>query len=140
VFLYNFTQFVDFPPNSFDNNNFVIGILGRDPFGDYIDSVVKDERVNGMPIIVKRFREVSDVRNCNVLYVNMANPQAALRTLRKKSILTVGSSENFARDGGVIGFTIQNDKIRLQINLRAAKEAQLSISSKLLRVSDVIQK
>lgn len=139
VFLYNFTQFVDFPPSTV-GNSFVLGILGNDPFGDYIDSVVNGEKVNGLPIVVKRFDNVEDIRDCNILYINDANPIAAVRALGKRNILTVGSTENFAREGGIIRFFIESNKIRLQINLAAAKAANLSISSKLLRVSDVIQK
>jgi hypothetical protein len=59
--------------------------------------------------------------------------------LSNRSILTVSDADEFARSGGMIRFRLENNKIRLQINLRAAKAANLAISSKLLRVAEVIE-
>src|SRR5437867_1187382 len=45
VFLFNFAQFVEWPPAAFadDKSPIVIGILGDDPFGAYLDEVVRAE-------------------------------------------------------------------------------------------------
>lgn len=139
AFLYNFTQFVDWPANAFTGNTFVIGILGNDPFGDYLEALVKNEKVNGRSIVVQRYSGVGEIKNCQLLFINNGNSTAAIKALAKKNILTVGDDINFAREGGMIRFFIENNKIRLQINLTAAREAGLSISSKLLRVSEVIE-
>jgi hypothetical protein len=60
--------------------------------------------------------------------------------LNRRGVLTVGDAADFARIGGMIGFYVENNKIRLQINARTAKEANLSISSKLLRLAAVVEK
>lgn len=139
VFLYNFSQFVDWPEEAVSGRTFVIGILGTDPFGDFIDQVVKAEKINGLPITVVRFRNLNEVSNCQILYLNDPDPVGSVKALNTKYMLTVSSAENFAREGGMVRFLIVNNKIRLQINLPAARAAGLSISSKLLRVSDVIE-
>lgn len=139
VFLFNFTQFVDWPSNSFNSPTapFVIGILGNDPFGSYIDKVVEGEKIDSHPIVVQRYNDEDDAKNCNILFTSKS--YAAIKNLRNRSILTVGDGNDFAAEGGIIRFFIENNKIKLQINLRAAKAANLNISSKLLRLADVIE-
>jgi len=139
VFLFNFAQFVDWPANSFSSptSPFVIGILGNDPFGFYIDKVIEGEKVDSHPIVVQRYNDADDIRNCNILFTSKS--YSAIKNLQNRSILTVGDQNDFAADGGMIRFFIENNKIKLQINLKAAKAASLNISSKLLRLADVIE-
>ena len=50
-------------------------------------------------------------------------------------MLTVSDMEGFAEAGGVIGLMKTDEKIRFEINLLAAKEAGLVISSRLLSLA-----
>jgi hypothetical protein len=140
VFLYNFTQFVTWPPTAFvnDNSPFVIGVLGSDPFGTYLEKVVEGEKVSGRPIVIRRYSHVNEVKNCHILFVTRENTGDAVRELNGRSVLTVSDKQNFARDGGMIGFYLEKNKIRLQINPKTAKEANLAISSKLLRLANLV--
>src|SRR5688572_25985571 len=54
VFLFNFVQFVEWPQEAFPENQtpLVIGILGKDPFGKFLDETVKGEVINGHPLSV----------------------------------------------------------------------------------------
>ncbi|HYO22760.1 MAG TPA: YfiR family protein [Flavisolibacter sp.] len=137
VFLYNFSQFVTWP--TANNSNFVIGILGNDPFGSYIESVVEGEKVGNSKIVVQRYNDVKDVKNCQILYINQPNAAELAKQLSGHSILTVGEGEEFGKSGGIICFYMDNNKIRLKVNTRFAKAANLQISSKLLRVAEVIE-
>src|SRR5258708_35454074 len=49
VFIFNFTQFVEWPASSFptDQAPIVIGILGKNPFGGYLGEIVSGEKVDG---------------------------------------------------------------------------------------------
>jgi hypothetical protein len=61
-----------------------------------------------------------------------------LSGLRGRSILTVGDSKNFAAQGGMIGLLVENEGVRFEVNLGAANEAHLKISSKLLSLAKVV--
>jgi len=61
-----------------------------------------------------------------------------LGALKGRSILTVGDADEFVERGGVIRFVTENNKVRLRINLEAAKAAHLTISSKLLRSAEIV--
>jgi hypothetical protein len=143
VFLFNFAQFVDWPPEAFSGPTapLVIGILGDDPFGPYLDEAVKGEKVNNRPMVVRRYGRVEDVAGCHILFISRSESghlAQILDHLKGQSVLTVGDVDGFNQMGGMIRFAMENSKVRLKINLRAAKQAHLTISSKLLRPAEIV--
>lgn len=143
AFLFQFTQFVDWPPEAFSTGQapLVIGVFGEDPFGSFLDETVRGEKANGHPLAVERYRRLEEVKNCQILFVS--RPETGrlgeiLAALKGRDILIVGDTSDFADRGGTVQFVNQENKIRLRINLSAAKAANLTISSKLLRPATVI--
>lgn len=144
VFLFNFTQFVEWPSSAFADPEgpLVIGVLGADPFGARLDEAVQGEKINGHPLAVRRYRSVAEVGACHVLFIcssEKARLRDILARLRGRSILTVSDLEDFTPEGGVIRFMTERNRIKLRVNLGAAKAAGLTISSKLLRAAEVVE-
>jgi YfiR/HmsC-like len=141
VFLFNFAQFVEWPTSAFPGKQtpLVIGVLGADPFGGYLDETVRGERVNNRSFLIERYRRVDEIGTCHVLFISQSEigriPQI-VATLKDRNILTVADVEGVTRRGVIIGFVTEQNKIRLRVNLAAAKAANLTISSKLLRLAD----
>lgn len=143
VFLYNFTQFIEWPATSFSGpeSPLVIGVLGKDPFGSFLDETVKGETINGHPLKVQRYNDVNEIKTCHILFINLSDKEkleGILEQLKDKSILTVGDASIFAKQGGMIRFFTEDRKTRLLINLESVKKADLNISSKLLRIAEVV--
>jgi hypothetical protein len=143
IFLFNFAQFVEWPTNAFPGpqSALIIGVLGDDPFGDYLDEAVRGEQVNGRPLEIQRYRQVDEIRQCHVLFISRSESgrlHRILTGLSGRNILTVGDVENLAFNGGMIRFITEKNKIRLRVNIEAARAANLTISSKLLRPADII--
>jgi len=144
VFLYNFAKFVEWPPSppSDANDPFVIGIVGRDPFGEAVEQTLLRKTLNGRALAIKRFRDEQDARGCQILFIGASEKKrlrALLANLRGDPVLTVGDIENFAQAGGVIAFTLEDNRVRFEINTEAAQQAGLRISSKLLSVAKVVK-
>lgn len=143
VFLFDFAQFAEWPEAAFAGPDapFVIGIIGEDPFGKYLDALVKGERVGHRPLLVRRFRSLEDMHGCHILFLSRskANEFADIfAALAGQSVLTIGDTDDFNRAGGIVRFATESGKIRLKINLDAAKAAHLTISSKILRPSTLV--
>jgi hypothetical protein len=143
VFLFNFSQFVDWPPQVFpdERSPIVLCVLGDDPFGAALDDVVHGEVVNGRALAVRRIRSVEEATDCHILFVSRserAHLDEILRRLKGRSVLTVSDMDDFARAGGMIRFVTVDNKIRLRINVESARTAGLTISSKLLRPAHII--
>jgi hypothetical protein len=140
VFLFHFTQFVEWPQDAYSSDDapFIIGVLGTDPFESSLTSIVRGESVGRHPIIVRDVRNESVERGCQILYVAKdGEPLLEFRRIRNAPILTVGESESFYQEGGVVQFYIDRRRLRLRINLEEARTRSLVISAKLLRVSEV---
>jgi hypothetical protein len=143
AFLYNFTQFVDWPTNSFADANapLTIGILGNDPFGDALDEIVRGEKANGHPLVVKRFQAGEPITDCHILFISQSEAKRIneiLEDLKGRCVLTVGETDGFAQSGGMIRFVTEKNKIRLRINVDAAHAVNLSLSSRLLRLAEIV--
>src|SRR5436190_4645336 len=74
VFLFNFTQFVEWPREAFADPNapIIIGVLGTDPFGGYLDETVQGEKINGRPLEIRRYRNVAEIGVCHVLFISQS--------------------------------------------------------------------
>ena len=143
AFLYNFTRFVEWPENAFSSTTspVIIGIIGEDPFGAFIDELVSNEKIGNRSIIIRRFKGVTDIANCHILYICYQQTEkiaAVLSTASNKGILTIADAPPFTRMGGMVQFYTDKNKIRMQINNGAAKRAGLNISTKLLSVAKVV--
>jgi YfiR/HmsC-like len=143
VFLFNFAEFVEWPPQAFRGPEapFVIGILGNDPFGSELDTVVKGETVGQRHLLIERYRTVGELQNCNILYIGRSEiehlPQI-LAAVRSHSILTVSDADEADQSGVMIRLLTQRNRIRMQIDVGAARRANLTISSKLLRPAEIV--
>jgi hypothetical protein len=143
VFLINFAQFTDWPDSAFDapDSPLVIGVLGDDPFGALLNDAVRDETMNGRKFVVRRYRRVQDIQACHILFISQSEASRLdkiVHDLKGKPVLTVSDIENSAGRGVCVWFLTENNKIHLRINLASLKDANLTMSSKLLRVSEII--
>jgi hypothetical protein len=144
VFLYNFAQFVEWPAEAFPSSKapFVIGVVGEDPFGEDLDAAVRGESVMGHPLVVKRYRSIRDVEPCQILFIGaseLSRLDRILGSLERRAVLTVSDIDQSAERGAVIQFTNVQNRLRLRINVAAAKAAGLTISSKLLRPAEIVE-
>ena len=95
AYLYHFAMFVDWPADAFPSRNspIVIGIVGTDPFGPAIDDTVRDKRIDGRPLVVKRLDWAQDLRQCHILFVADGSRIAdVVRRVGDLSVLTVGET------------------------------------------------
>ena len=143
AFLFNFAQFVDWPPESFtdERSEFVIGVLGQDPFGKSLDEIVVNETAHDRKVVVRRCRTVQEGAKCHILFVSRSETPRLndiLEFLDGQSVLTVGEVDGFSARGGIINFYLAHNRLQVKINLVAAKAAKLTISSKLLRQAEIV--
>ena len=143
AFLYHLAQFVDWPPEAFSTaeDPIVIGILGADPFGKALQEIVQDEAIKNRKLSLQRYQNTDEIKTCHVLFISQSEEgrlDQIFTALKGRSILTVGDTESFAQRGGVVRFITEKNKIRLRINVDAAKAVKLTISSKLLRAAELV--
>ncbi|MDD5579253.1 MAG: YfiR family protein [Methylobacter sp.] len=154
-YLYNFTKFITWPEDNFQTFN--LCILGDDPFGRIIDPIEKRSAF-GRSIKLFRFNNLNAFRQsvlsthtdtnnrqqCHILFISASlldndfSIKDFLASRDGDKTLTVGESEGFAIQGGMIGFVNRQGKIKLQINMNTLKHSNLKISAKLLEVAELV--
>jgi hypothetical protein len=142
VFLFNFAQFVEWPRAAFADEHapLVIGVLGENPFGTFLDETVRGEKVRERPLDVQRYRRVDEIKTCHILFISRSETSRLdqiLASLKNQSILIVGDSDDFAQRGGMVRLATVASKVRLIINVEAAQAANLTISSKVLQAAEL---
>lgn len=143
VFLYNFAKFVDWPTEAFPTSTAPIQLclLRDNPFGSDLQQVVEGKAIAGHPVTITVVTSERQARSCHILFISATQSKQAkqlLDGLRGASVLTVGETEGFAREGGIINFVLADERVRFEVNHKAAGQARLSISSKLLVVAKLV--
>jgi uncharacterized protein DUF4154 len=143
AFLFNFAKFIDWPATSFTkpHSPFTICVLGRDPFGHALDDSLQGKMIRDQPLVVRRLNDKTETRGCQVLFVSSSESghlADILEIVRGSNVLVVGETPGFAAAGGVIEFTLEDNRVRFTINTDAANRAGLTVSSKLLALAKVV--
>ncbi len=141
--LYNLPKFVEWPSDAYPDSQAptVLCILGRDPFGSALASLVDRKVSTNRPILVRHLRETDPIDGCHVLFVSSSERRMVTQvfaSVKGASVLTVGEMDQFAARGGIIQFALQEKEVHFEINRDAASREGLKISSRLLALGKVV--
>lgn len=145
VFVFNFSHFVAWPPQSFatPTEPFVIAVLGGEAIAAQLEEAVRDEKVDAHPLVVRRLRAGEAIPACQILYIDRSlggQLEQVLAQVRQRDTLTVSDLEGAARRGVIIELANEKNRIKLVINTDTANDAGLTISSNLLRLARVTRR
>jgi hypothetical protein len=143
AFLYRLPSFIEWPDEAWpaDGDPFYACVLGRDPFGEYIDHF-DGKQVRGRRFTVRRLESLAPRNTCHLIFVSRDESEklrAESRDTSRRFALTVGEGREFAARGGIISFVVANKRVGLTVNLSASNSAGLRLSSKLLDVASVLE-
>lgn len=146
AFLVNFPKYIEWPASAFAERGspIVVAIYGDDKVINEFNQMIQGGRsIEGRQIVVKRINSEEEISSdCHIIYFAASERQhipGALERIKGTSVLTVSEAENFLEKGGVINLIRKEQNLRLGINLAAAGQAKLRISSNLLSVADVVK-
>ncbi len=140
AFLLNFTKFIDWPATAFEGTPdvFRVCVFAEPTFVQSVQRMLQGETVRGRPIQVETPYSAERARSCHIAYFAQSSIDHAaglLPALRQVPVLTVGESRRFLTQGGALAFVLDDNRVRFDVNKKAAERAGLTISSKLLRVA-----
>jgi hypothetical protein len=143
AYLYNFSKFVEWP-NETPNGNTVpirLCILNDAAFGLQLSEIVRDKTIRNRPVVVVPVKTGEESRACQMLFIGSSQNRQArhiIDVLQGTSTLTVGETRDFLEEGGIINFVLQKNQVHFQVNHKAATQAGLRISSRLLSLAKVV--
>jgi hypothetical protein len=142
AFVYNFGKFVEWPPDRSGGKNFVIGVYDDDDFAEVLREIVAGKFIHEKPVVIKRFSNMEDISGCHILFIGYSAKDhltELFNFVRKTPVLTVSDMQGFANRGGMINFRSVKKYIRFEINVKAAQQTELRISSQLLKLAIIIE-
>lgn len=145
AFLYNLSNFITWQDSAFSSESspFFLCVLGFDHFGSALDSVTAGQKVAGHNIQIMKLTDDIEAKSCHLLFIsNSEHPKMSkiFNNLKDTSILTVGDTDDFITQGGMIMFVSTSEgKIKLTIHHGRILDAQLKASSRLLQIATVIK-
>jgi preprotein translocase subunit Sec61beta len=104
---------------------------------------VSGKSAAGRGVTVQHFNSVSDLDDCQVIFVPAAMDSslaALFEKLGSKPVLTVGETDAFNPAGGEIRFFLEENRIRFEISPDAVSAAGLKVSAKLMKLARIYKK
>jgi hypothetical protein len=138
AFVFNFSKYVEWPESTFATaaDPISICVVGENPFGTLLEEAVRGKSVNGRQIVVRETTTIPDT--CHIAFIASSERErldAILGKLARRPVLTVSDAEAVAERGAIIGLTIIDKRVRFEINMVAAKQAGVKLSSQLLKIA-----
>ena len=145
AYLYSFAKFVKWPVGTFPDASDPIRlcILNDAPFQAQLNLLVKDKNIDGHPILVIPIHAGEQSRSCHELFIGASesqNTSEIIESLHGTSVLTVGETNGFVEEGGIINFVLEDEHVHFQVNQKMANEAGLRMSSQLLSLAKLVVK
>ena len=145
AFLYNFTKFVEWPTNSFSDNNapFVVAVAGESPCRAELDKIAKERKVNGRNLVIKSVTTPEAVAGAHALFIPATQDLRVkdwLDAVRNRNVLTVGESDLFRKHGGIINFLLEGEKICFEVNMDEANATPLKVSAQLQKLAKTVRR
>jgi hypothetical protein len=140
VLLFHIAQLTEWPTNAFssDQETFVIGVVGNDPFGGILEATVEKEMVRGRKIVIERYGTAGEILNPHLLFISPSESKslgAILRRIEERPILTVADVERAEQQGVMVHLYWDDNRAKMIINQPAVASKGLVMSPRLLAVA-----
>lgn len=141
--LFKIISFVEWPATAFPSPDapLIVGVMGAGPISDLLELFMENETWHGRKVMVRRLPSARAVEGCHVLFVGRtehANWLSIRDQFARKPILTMSDASRFARNGGIVELAIERNRLHLIVNLEATRMTGVTISSKLLRLAEIV--
>ena len=142
IFTLSFIRYIGWP-EEVKQGDFVIGVLKDKTVANWLRDLSKGKKFGYQNVVIKEFKSVDDVTNCQVLYVsdmiNMSkHGDKIVEKVGGKNTLIITEKDGATKYGGMINFVIKDEKLKFEIKKDNASKFGLPISSKLSAMNSAI--
>jgi len=140
AFIYNFVKFVQWPGSLevSQQKQLDICVLGKNTLSS-AESIFKKASTPSLKLnLMSESSVAAATEHCHIVYISASEAghhKEILQQLEGRPVLVVGDVPNFIQDGGMIGFTLVSDKVKLTVNRSAIEAAGLHVDAQLLEIA-----
>lgn len=121
--------------------NFTIGVLKNHAVANILRENVNGKKFEYLDLVVKEFDNVSELTECNVLYISkdvQISKNSNLFSGRFNKTLIVTEYQSGIPTGSVINFIVNNDRLKFEVSKKTATKQGLLVSNKLDAINNAI--
>jgi hypothetical protein len=140
AFIYNFVKFIEWPGDRATSklSNIDICTVGSSSINkaSKVFQAASTEKLKLSLVPESNWRNAD--KHCHILFISASESSAVaeiLGTLKTKPVLTVSDSDQFAEQGGMIGFVMSDNKIKIAVNTKSITSAGLRVDAQLLEIA-----
>lgn len=139
---FNFARYTDWPSDAMETSPDILRVCveGEDALVEAFHKI-NGRRVGDRHIGVGGLKRRDDTGDCDLLFIGGRDRRtisSLLAGVRHRPVLTIAEIPDFSAYGGIINLYRADGKIRFKISMQAVKQANLTISSRLLRFAKII--
>jgi hypothetical protein len=143
AFIFHFAQLVDWPGDVLNaaDPTLSLCVFDDEPRLHELQSTLEGKLVGTRVLHVHLLSQSLGLQGCNILFLSRDEGRrqaAVLKSLRGQPVLTVGETDSFLADGGMIRLHLEDDRIRFDIDASSADSSHLKISSRLLLLATTV--
>lgn len=142
AYIFNFLKYIDWneEKNPVSGDSIKIIVLGKYPFENAFDHL-KGKTVRGKKLYILKASSIDKLSACNILYVSNSeqkNLKKILKAVKNTGALTVGETEDFTRQKGMIGFFMEDESVKFAINPELCESEGIKLNPQLLSIAKIV--
>lgn len=135
VFTLNFIRYIGWPDTSLQGD-FVIGVVRNSEVASWLKDQSDGKKFGFQNIVVKEFRNIEDLTDCQVIYVSSSinirsGSNLLLDKAMQKNSLIISESEGATNHGAAINFVVRDGLLKFELHKGNASRVKLQLSSRL---------
>ena len=139
-FLYSFSKYVQWPAGKFvsDKSPLTFCIVDQDSFIPIVEKTLNGKKVHGRKVIILSGKSIGDLNSCHLVFIGTKEQEGVdevVKSLTGAGILTVGRLDKTSQSTVIINLMKYKNKFKFSINTDKANQANLKISSRLLKLA-----
>lgn len=142
IYLMHFANFIEWPDSAqSDKTQFNICFYADERLSGYIKEL-RGETINNGTINVVETPEQRQLTECQIVFIENTQIERfnnIKAQTQQSATLFVSDKAGFIDQGGTMEYFVANNKLRFAVNMKAAKEKGLILSSKLLMIAKIIE-
>ena len=132
-------DFVEWPPRAIPRAGFPLCVVGDEPLASALQQAAATQPNSRTPLQVSHHPGLKGLEPCRLIVFGQYDERHIRSFLgegTRTPVLTVGETDDFLKDGGIVRLRVDRGHVRIELGLAAASTAGLRISSRLARLAN----
>lgn len=144
--LLNFIRYTEWPDQVFPNSKSPIEvcILGKDQFGNILEKTFSGKKVFERELKIRREKyQDKTLQSCHVIFMgklDKSQEEEVIKSVQARPVLTVFDTNEPNALNGTISFIDSGETIEFEINLKAATQSGLKLSSRMIPLAKKVRR